>query len=194
MRFMAIIAFCLIAMTAMVKEVESEKDKKEIKTTKHESTPIEIVRQLSSPQILEQDLQPTPAPVNRQQRPALKKSQTVDSTEPLRLRFESDKIFILLIASGKLKLFAKVHAEFFKMDRNFHITPSNPTGELYEVLAESIPSRIKRVFENTGPARTYLVALPERSRKALRGFLGTNNTPATGALVIRGDGSIVHEN
>ena len=232
MRFMAIIAFCLIAMMAMVKDEQDHKPetknielvatqkhltpglineashKLEENTNKHEN-PIDPSRTQKrsvqeEPKLIEQRnekprihskavSESTAQATKKNHTDEEIKSQFVKEPGPLTLRFESDEAFVNLIASRKVQLFAKMNSGFFAMDHNFRINSAKPSGELYEVMAESIPMKITKVFEHSGSASLYLVMLPDESIKELRHFLVSEKTPATGSLVIRQNGKLIYE-
>ncbi|MCH7741303.1 MAG: hypothetical protein IIB71_01405 [Proteobacteria bacterium] len=207
MRFMAIIAFCLIAIMALVKKIE----------------PVAIENKVEAglaPSMSEVDLSPgaealinqpsLPAPVTSKVNPARRemagepdsiitpRPADEDDTQnvaprTLTLRFDSDRTFLHLIATNKLRLYARTAAGFLSMDSKFKVVQSSPTGELYEVMHESIPRKITHVFEKNAKASVYLVALPVATKRDLDSFLDHNNSAATGALVIHKDGHISHE-
>jgi hypothetical protein len=193
MRFMAIIAFCLIAMTAMVKDEQITTTKTETESESEPEPEQEVENQVSERTILEIPHTPNMTTSTSESRAPVSDQKTTDNPESLVLKFDSDKTFIHLIAAGKLVLFGKLEDSYIAMDEEFHITTSNPTGELYEVMATSIPSKIRHVFENAEAVSLYLVKLPEESSHALKGFIQDQDTPAFGTLVIRQNGSIVHE-
>ena len=205
MRFMAIMAFCLIAMTAIVKDEQDHKAEtgninltaptKILPTDLGNDASIEIEIVASNPH-KSIDL-PVIKSIPKQEQPISIQKKVEEPTiepDPLTLRFESDEAFVSLIASGKLQLFAKMESGFFTMDQNFSVSSFNPAGDLYEVMAKSIPTKITRVFEQSGPVSLYLVMLPEEASEELRHFFETEDTPTTGALIIRQSGKIIHEN
>ena len=223
MRFMAIIAFCLIAIMALVKKIEPVAIEKKVEASLAPSMS-EVDLSPGVAALINQPSLPVPAtsklnPTSRKMagepdsiitprladedetfQPIRAQSETVSSDDTLNvaprtltLRFDSDRTFLHLIATNKLRLYARTAAGFLSMDSKFKVMQSSPTGELYEVVHESIPRKITYVFEKNAKASVYLVALPVATKRDLNSFLDHNNSLATGALVIHKDGHISHE-
>jgi hypothetical protein len=252
MRFMAIIAFCLIAIMALVKDVEPQlgvepqpdvKSQSEVTTeaiedssqepepslelvtvvkaqkplkpeakTSTQAVKIGSTRErtsiLSAPDIsipmrsqviANHDNTVQPASVN-----VAAEEQLEEREEALTFRFDSDSTFIHLIGSKKLKLFASTHGAYLEMDDRFNVTSSSPSGELFEIMKQSIPRTITTIFERESgfhkvdSSLIYLVALSKRTRNDLDHFLGASNSRHkknlnSGVLVIHQDGHISHE-
>ena len=257
MRFMAIIAFCLIAMMALVKDVEPQIEKESESAAPGKP---EVAANAEAPPVLKPDpdpvLQPGPAkqvtltkvmvqkepaskvpdvkpPVSRSAatetpRAALpvpgpvpgpiaepisdRSIASIQSTpitvaeqeseeqtpqdsepEPLTFRFDSDRTFLHLIATDRLQLYAHTAEGFLAMDDRFNIIESKPSGELFEVMAQSIPPKIKSIFSRTNTSPVYLVALPADTRRDLNKFLGAKGeNSTTGVLIIHRNGRISH--
>ncbi len=233
MRFMAIIAFCLIAIMALVKDAEQPTDT--IPTSPENRT---LVREPAKPApdpkpvlndrtsvvqttISQSTVRKVPVPESSPSRPAIPgKPETavvapaksrpfipedtamplaVDDSitpnaKPLTFRFESDKTFLHLIANNRLQLYASTANGFLAMDSGFSITDARPSGELFEVMAQSIPVKIKLIFRRKNVSPVYLVALPSETRRDLRKFLEAPSADSTtGVLVIHRNGHISHE-
>ncbi len=122
------------------------------------------------------------------------KKNTEPATEVLTFRFDSDATFMHLIATNNLKLFASTSNGFLEMDPAFNVTSAKPSGELFEIMRQSIPSNISSRFEKKSQSPVYLVALPRTTRQDLNEFLESPNIEnKTGVLVIHQDGRISHE-
>jgi hypothetical protein len=267
MRFMAIIAFCLIAMMALVKDVEPKIEMEPESAEAESATPEtpEVAAEAEAPPAPEPDPEPAPhdpakqiivtkvivqkepvseisdvkvpdvkPPVSRsattktpraavavppepipdvpiakvQSTPitvkeqgvaeGLTEEQTPHEPEPepetLTFRFDSDRTFLHLIATDRLQLYAHTAQGFLAMDDRFNIIESRPSGELFEVMAQSIPLKIKSIFNRINTSPVYLVALPAETRRDLNKFLGAKGeNSTTGVLIIHRNGRISHE-
>ncbi len=222
MRFMAIIAFCLIAMMALVKDVDGPAEQvtvtkafvqkepvSEVATSKvtipefpEVKPPVSRSATTKTPRAAAPVFEPVPEPnadksvVKVQATPMVVEKQTSQDPEPqpLTFRFDSDKTFLHLIATDRLQLYAHTAEGFLVMDDRFNIIESRPSGELFEVMAQSIPLKIKSIFNRINISPVYLVALPAETRRDLNKFLGTEGkNSATGVLIIHRNGRISHE-
>jgi len=214
MRFMAIIAFCLIAMLALVKNLEPSQETATgrtaaaaepapgpapatSRTTPAAPTPAPASepRQPAVAEI-EAPVRATPQPqiATREPPPALPAEPPREPQEPLTFRFASDRAFLHLIAGDEVTLLASTAQGFVAMKRDFTLVPAQPAGELYEVKAASVPGQIHRVFEAAHRDPRYLVALPARTTAQLKTILARlDPQTAGGSLVIHRDGNITHE-
>jgi hypothetical protein len=242
MRFMAIIAFCLIAMMALVKDVEPPIEKESGSNT-HERP--EVAALVKAPPVrqpvpeADPGLQPVTAmqiavteviiqkePVSKpiphisitkvlstsnssegqiaeeeqineervEEQVAEEQTPQNPEPEPLTFRFESDKTFLHLISTNRLQLYAQSAEGFLEMDNRFNISESRPSGELFEIMAQSIPPKIQSIFKRINTSPVYLVALPVETRRDLNNFLGTRGENSTsGVLIIHRNGRISHE-
>ena len=252
MRFMAIIAFCLIAMMALVKDVEPQIEKKSDSitqkqpevTVKAEASPAgeakpdpepnvqqNPAKQITATKVLAQKepvsavpymkppvststtrktplaIEPVPESVPHdaiaktnptsitvEEQVAEERTPQNSEPEPLTFRFESDKTFLHLISTDRLQLYAHTDKGFLAMDDRFNIIESRPSGELFEVTAQSIPAKIKSIFDRVNTSPVYLVALPVETRRDLNNFLGARGENSTsGVLIIHRNGRISHE-
>jgi hypothetical protein len=219
MRFMAIIPFCLIAMMALVKDVEPQIEK-ESESITHEKPEVAAraeasparqpepepdpglqpapVKQIAATKVVAQKEPVSPVPYMKPpiSRPTTTKTPlaAVAVPEPLTFRFESDKTFLHLISTDRLQLYAHTGEGFLAMDDRFNIIESRPSGELFEVTAQSIPAKIKSIFNRINTSPVYLVALPVETRRDLNNFLGARGENSTsGVLIIHRNGRISHE-
>ena len=219
MRFMAIIAFCLIAIMALVKKIEPAGIGNKLEA----NIAVPIVEVDANPALpvvkVEVEISPEPEqlkisasipipfiPTADREVTTAEKSSELESIvipgvaegshaepEPLTFRFDSDRTFLHLIATNNLLLYASTADGFLGMDSGFNVVQSTPAGELYEVMPKSIPRKITNIFERNAAAPIYLVALPATTKQDLSKFLASNNSQSTGTLVIHRDGHISHE-
>ncbi len=216
MRFMAIIAFCLIAMMALIKPqppeaipttVSPPADPRPLapsayagKDTRVERKAVvteEIRKEPPVPKVVSIP-ESTPDRVEKPSSPDLPQPDTAPGTEETRgtnsgelaLRFESERSFFRLLAGGEMKLYVSTASGFIGLDRYLSPHAAIPKGALYEVMRESVPKTISRLFQRRSRDAVYLVSLPERTRLALQAHLGRTRS---GTLIIHRDGTVTHE-
>jgi len=181
MRFMAIIAFCLIAMLALVKDL-APADPKPTAESVPASAPMR------------------PAPVEtvtttRIEAPTPSEPAVPEERDTLTLRFASDRAFLHLIAGSEITLIIRAGSEFHAMANDFTLAPQRPSGELYEVMARSVPDKITTIAEARYESPQYLVELPDDTRGQLTAILSrVDPETAGGSLIIDRNGNIRHEN
>lgn len=196
MRFMAIIAFCLIAILALVQKLDAPAPEPAI----DEPPAAKVVRK---PKVIIEPPVVTPAP-----RPPLVEEVIVTSAEvdvktveqdvkepeasPLILRFVSDQAFLHLIAGGVIELYIGYRTDFFKLTPAFDLIEASPTGQLYELLQNSIPRKVIKAVNREREATSYLVALPKQTRGIIDSLSG-QYAGSGGAIVIGADGGVSYE-
>ncbi len=205
MRFMAIIAFCLIAILALVQKLEAPLPVEPTPSVKEEPMPTPVVAEVASqPEMVEPVVtsnvvealpeevivEPIEQPVVTQQN--VERSDT-DNIKPLVLRFVSDRAFLKLIAEGRIQLYIGYNADFFTLTPAFALNQASPTGQLYELLPDSLPRKIIATVNRERAATSYLVGLPELTQTAI-GNLSHQYADSGGAIVIEADGSVFYEN
>ena len=262
MRFMAIIAFCLIAILALVKNVEPPLPAQEIEKipefmppveqaqsetfvphpalepmpdlspvfdAKPVRVPIEIAEPAAPlseaevatvykqqpqalfqeqpqtfyeepPQALEEpqpSYEETPRVLEEPQPFSEETPQTAYEEQPqaLALRFATDDVFVALISTKKIQLFARTDDKYYLMGANFGVTPASAAGALYDLLPDSIPRKISRIFNRVISADGYLVALPGDMQSELNRYLRdmSGDSQSGGTLVIHRNGHISYE-
>lgn len=210
MRFMAIIAFCLIAILALVKNTDPPKAGAGIAMNPPVAETIAI---LPHPEIVSyaatirqqnsMDIK-TPEKIEISQRaPPADTPFDVQQDRSLTLRFSSDAAFLSLIAGNEIQLYGLGDGGFTGMAANFTTTRVQPSGELYELLPGSVPRGLVSIFERESEQMAYLVALSNNTRRELNNLMQRmnkgNSKPhkdkqqANGTLVIHRDGHVSHE-
>jgi hypothetical protein len=216
MRFMAIIAFCLIAILALVKNLDPPKPEAEVpmKPLVAESVPTPPQPVIVS---FEADISEK-SPIDTRTLEAIEHIDEIEishgempvDTPPdvqqdrsLRLRFASDAAFLSLIAGNGIQLYGLGNSGFTGMTPDFATTRVQPSGELYELLPGSVPRKVASIFERESAHVTYLVALSTDTRRELNNLMqrmetGNSQTAdarqqANGTLVIHRDGHVSHE-
>lgn len=211
MRFMAIIAFCLIAMLALVKNLDRNAPSAVVDTAIAErplpaEMPVEAERVAAERNAVETDSSDSTSvtlPTPLEPRKAAPKTEAVVApasppvaNEPgsLTFRFASETDFLKLLATDEVQLYASTSNGFMRLNTDFTLSDERPRHEVFEVMPHSVPAEIERIFRITGERPVYLVDLPRSTRAELKAFLD-NLEPgrASGALVIHRDGHITYE-
>jgi hypothetical protein len=216
MRFMAIIAFCLIAILALVKNLDPPNSEAEVpvippvaETGPVQPEPVIATADETTGEVpavdtnTEAELVETEEIEVSQQEPLADTPIEEEKERSLRLRFSSEAAFLSLIAGNGIQLYGLGDGEFTGMAPNFTITSAKPSGDLYELLPGSVPRKLVNIFERESTQVTYLVALSDDTRRELDQLLrrinagGSRNAndkaQANGTLVIHRDGHVSHE-
>ncbi|MBT7371840.1 MAG: hypothetical protein HN816_14410 [Gammaproteobacteria bacterium] len=143
MRFMAIIAFCLIAILALVQKMENDP----LPSTK--SKPEQEQEQEQEQVIPATVSQPAPDRIP----PAIAKTLT--------LRFVSDGVFLKLNRQESIRLYGQSGDEFRQLKSNFTLESVPAKGNLYEVMPNSLPQAVRAVFTRHQDTDLFLVSLPD---------------------------------
>jgi len=214
MRFMAIIAFCLIAILSLVRDVESQStstvenveeqvvESPRLMVQQHRPS-LEPLAELSEPE-LEQVLESVPAEeppiveleVNPKPEPVVTKTTSLiahPEAAGLILRFVSDSDFLRLIAKGDVQVYAFQEREFLALGQNYEFYEAPAPKQVYEVLPETIPSLIDAALEKRKHQSAvnfkWGISLPERVERQIQRYL---NTVSTGQLLIDRYGEVRH--
>lgn len=201
MRFMAIIAFCLIAMLALVKNLDGPSpEEPQVAETVEPMDAAEVaVRQVAEAAEAATVAEVPVAIETHEATPVTPRSQKVEKAgkaedEALTFRFASERDFLHLLATDEVQLYASTSTGFARLNNDFTLTDERPREEVFEVMPHSVPPEIERIFRRAGRDPVYLVDLPPRTRAELRAFLDSIDPGrASGALVIHADGHITHE-
>jgi len=196
MRFMAIVAFCLIAILAMVRnspavetvaatqattqETESPADLSVIEP--EEDKPIEaqavvaaIVEIPKPPAYIlpEPEQKPEPEP-EQEQEPVPPPAQS-DTTEGLTLAFASEADFMRLISKGRITLYAYAGQSFLTTSDTFSFRSINAPQQFYEIDKQTIPSHVLKAadLQNEGDLQ-WGVGLSPRIEKQISRYIEAN--------------------
>ncbi|MDZ7668170.1 MAG: hypothetical protein U5Q16_01680 [Gammaproteobacteria bacterium] len=208
MRFMAIIAFCLIAILALVRGVEPPADSKSAAVASPQPQPQPASAAEAAPAAAEkppvEPADPQPVEPSPQQQAAARPvpaepaepepvptppSQT--EKEGLSLRFASDRDFLRLVSRGDIRVFAFNEAEVLSLDGDFRFQPATSPGRVHELLAETIPELVVGALRRHAAPEAYNwgIAMPDRLARQIRGYVDGG---ATGELVINRFGEVRH--
>jgi hypothetical protein len=194
MRFMAIIAFCLIAILALVQKLpEATKMTEVASPLEFAAVEVPVPEPDPSPPIIAEKMVPAAVPVPAVEAAAVPITEVVrhEAPDPLVLKFESDKAFLSLISDGRITLISLIDQNFYAMNREFKLTGVKPAGELHELMAATLPRRVAEVVARAGEATRYLVALPEVTRNQVR-QLSEQHESQGGALLINALGEVTY--
>ncbi len=174
MRFMAIMAFCLIAILALVRNSEPAPMRQAEET---------LTRPVPPPEAAEKAA-PAPAAPS----PAAPAAPPKDQS--LSLRFASDRDFLRLVSSGGVRLFALDGERVLAVDPRLRASPAPLPGPVHELLPETVPELLTRAIDSEpADGRRWAVALPARTERRIRHYVQQG---ATGVLVIDRFGEVRH--
>jgi hypothetical protein len=211
MRFMAIIAFCLIAILALVRNTEP------VDPSPSAPKPLVIepepVFEPPEPPIVEIRVEaPDPLPVIAAEEavstpaPELQPEETVASVEAppspvsdpdpeeegLTLRFASDGDFLRLIARGDIRVYAFQESDVLARSESYRFLDTAAPGQVYELLPPSIPDLILEALKQARPdtdGYRWGIALPGRISNQIEQHL---SQVSRGELVIDRYGDVHH--
>lgn len=186
MRFMAIIAFCLIAILALVRNVD----------------PVEPVQKAADEGAAEgeseaeEDTLQTPKTRTATGRRPLDQNNpaqlTPSSDEGLSLRFASNRDFLNLVSSGTIVVFAYRANRVLRLDHQLQFHPAAAPGEIYELLPATIPRAVVSALgrtEEDASAFRWGIRLPTAMREDIRRLIDLD---LHGELVIDRHGRVRH--
>jgi hypothetical protein len=217
MRFMAIIAFCLIAILAIVRNVDtpapvvppqappanpvvqpaSAKTYPEAVPQRQPVAPPVAVKNVPAPLAEAEPVTPPvvqapqrgPLPEPPQADPVLEGAQPEQS---LSLRFASDQDFLRLLGKGAVTLYLFNQEDAWVLGKDYAFAPGHAPRQLYEVLPQTVPAVIAGAAAATGTRSDHYrwgVQLPPRTRRQIDGFLKES---ASGQLLIDRYGGVRH--
>lgn len=206
MRFMAIIAFCLVAVLALVRDMDvtetpAPETNKSAATTEPEAAEPEtqqpVVEVVMETQVLPAPMEalvesatapPTPHKEIEVTKAAPKPApNSTPEDQGLSLRFESDAAFINLIRKGKVRVYAFQQNQFLMLDRGFAFHPASPPQSIHEL--ETVPSRVRAALAGKLISNQWGVRLPKPTAASIQHLA---NRFQSGQLVIDQTGAVRH--
>lgn len=194
MRFLAIIAICLIAILALVRGAEP--------VERAAAAPVTPQTPVAPQTPVTPQTSPRPAPVaetapdrasERMPEPAATPADPAPDpdAQDLSLRFASDADFLRLVNRGDIRLFAFRDGEVLAVGAGLELTPAAAPAQLHELLPETIPEAVAAALRRRGGGGEFRwgVVMPERLARAIRGYV---NRGAAGELVIDRFGEVRH--
>ncbi len=191
MRFMAIVAFCLMAILALVRGADTgtprPADRPSAIRAALQSTPRPPARTgTSEPPRVEP--QP-PRPRTEDRKPPVRSAASAtspahtDRQRGLTLRFASQQDFLRLVNRGQLRVFAFRDGEVLALGADMRFRPAAAPGRLHELLPETIPALLISALRGTGRDARYRwgIVMPDGMARQVSAYL---NRGANGELVI----------
>lgn len=176
MRFMAILAFCLVAVFALVQGVP--------------------LGPRPEPRAVSRlPARPAPESPDRVAEKAATPSPPASPRLGYSLRFASNAALLDLAAAGTVGLYAVADADAWRLrvgGGGLGFYPALRPAQLHLMATETVPAEVSRALRRTavvamaGPL-TWGVTLPESTRAAISSLMRSR---PSGVLVIRGDGSV----
>jgi hypothetical protein len=209
MRFMAILALCLVAIFALVQSIPlvpeapsqspaSAAPPPVARSAEAQPTPEPKVEPQPAPEPepeLESPIplaRPEPGPATVPGQPAAAPAE-VARDEGFTLRFESDLALTRLVAAGKVGLYAMSDGRARRMtvrDSRISFWDASTPSRYHEMEAGTVPRPVVDALSRSGVNTAIIgwgVTLPGALQKQLDGLMRSNSG---GALVIGGDGEL----
>ncbi len=193
MRFMAILALCLMAVFALVQSLPQVPDPAPAKPAPRvvaEEPPVVLTR----PRPQAPRAAPTPpAPSPAAAAPASPPPVTAPPERGFTLRFESDLALSRLVAQGDVGFFALDESGARRMsvqDSRLSFWAAPTPRRYHEMDQTTVPKAVRDALRRTGraaPETAWAVTLPPRLTRELERLMREHED---GALIIRRDGSL----
>ena len=216
---MAIVAFCLIAILAMVKSVPNEEVEPTVTVAQFPdpepqpqvSAPVEplvyepVVTEVTPPvesvqtqepaRVPEPESEPEPEPEPEPTIELAAVSATPTSTPPpepgLTLRFASESDFLALIAQSQVQVHAYNQHTQLSVTPSFAVKPGRVTGQVYEIDVRTVPPILVHAAGQLADSEllTWAVALPEQIQAQIASLVRTQQH---GQLLIHRNLKVAH--
>lgn len=184
MRFMAIIAFCLIAILALVDDLPAA-DPEPVMADVPAST--DMMQQ--QPAVEQSTPQAAAQPV-----PERRRETAVTASEPVQsppvLQFASDESFLKAIAGRQVALFVHQDRSIRKLTDDFRLVPASPQQAVYRIQPDTVPLRIRQLTGDSDAG--FVLALPAQALQRISALTRTHQHSG-GAIVINEQLEITYE-
>jgi hypothetical protein len=194
MRFMAILAICLVAIFALVQSIPLDTVPAEPTATpqaESEPVPTPVPDPVPEP-IPEPVAEPIPAAVEA--RTPAAPTQVPTPREGFTLQFETDLALTRLTARNEVALYAIGREKSLRMSVNrgrLSFWPASTPNQFFEMETSTVPDDVVQAYLRTAPGNTdevqWGVTLPPSLQEKLNGFLESADG---GALLISADGRL----
>jgi hypothetical protein len=207
MRFMAILALCLVAIFALVQSIPLVPEAPS--QSPAAAAPPPVARAVATPPVPQPKAEPQPVPEPQIEKPAAPARAAptpaavagqaaaapveVARDEGFTLRFESDLALTRLVAAGKVGLYAISDGRARRMtvrDSRISFWDASAPNQYHEMEAGTVPRPVVDALSRSGVDTASIgwgVTLPGTLQKQLDSLVRGN---AGGALVIGGDGEL----
>ena len=202
MRFMAILAICLVAIFALVQSIPLDTVPAEPTATpqaESEPVPTPVPDPVPEP-IPEPVAEPIPEPVAEpipaavEARTPAAPTQVPTPREGFTLQFETDLALTRLTARNEVALYAIGREKSLRMSVNrgrLSFWPASTPNQFFEMETSTVPDDVVQAYLRTAPGNTdevqWGVTLPPSLQEKLNGFLESADG---GALLISADGRL----
>ncbi|MEJ2129483.1 MAG: hypothetical protein P8X81_11630 [Woeseiaceae bacterium] len=185
MRFMAILAICLVAIFALVQSIPLDAQPPDVQ-------PAEAIPEPAPQMPVEPVPESPPAPIEE---PAPStESQPVTERQGFTLQFESDLALTRLTARNEVALYAIGQQQSLRLSVNrgrLSFWPASTPNQFFEMDADTVPADVLAALRTRLPDAEadiqWGVTLPNRMQQQLNEFLSTESG---GALFIGADGTL----
>jgi hypothetical protein len=198
MRFMAILAICLVAIFALVQSIPADPVVEPVAEPIVEPEAIVVVRPAPV-------RQPEPAPAPEPKTEPIPEAKAEPPTTPapvtqqgFTLQFENDLALTRLVARNEIGLYAIGEDESLRMNVNrgrFSFWPASTPNAFHEMDASTVPDDVATALQRTNgnpvTAIKWGVTLPASMQQQLDNLLQTGDS---GAIYIAADGRLRLEN
>jgi hypothetical protein len=221
MRFMAIIAFCLIAILALVRSVEpataqpaapAAPERRPVpqpqpavevrpagRLSMEQSVAKLIPKAVPAPAVPAPaapspaaDIPMADAPVTEPRpAPVPQPEAARDPGQGLSLRFASDQDFLRLVNRGDIRVFAFAEGEVLSVSADFRFEQAPAPGQLHELLPETIPDLMTSALRGARSSASYRWGITLPARMA-RQIRDHVDRGASGELIIDRYGEVRH--
>lgn len=188
MRFMAIIALCLLAIFAMVQSL-GEVAEVPPGALPVEPTPVESIQPTPDEPFAVADPVPAPAPDPVPPAPARKPKPL--EPQGFTLRFADDTAFMTLLRQGRVALQVRRHDTTWHW-RGGRFEAGGISGDFYQLELETVPGSLREQLAHLASLAEsrWLVSLPADTRRQLDAMMAQHRG---GALVIDAFGQVSHQ-
>ena len=204
MRFMAILALCLMAIFALVQSIPLsptpvEPVAVEVETPPAKETKPPVITRPAAPKPTQLEL-PLPAltrPKPAEPQPAPPEPVSPPASQGFTLRFETDMALTRLVARNEVGLYAITPEKSLRMNVNrgkFGFWAASVPNQFHEMDETTVPDEVLNALRRASSVKSsdvkWGVTLPTKMRQQLNGFLSEFEG---GSLVIGADGSLRRE-
>jgi hypothetical protein len=195
MRFMAILAICLVAIFALVQSIPLDTTAPEatVSPPEPEVEPAPIVTPAPQPEP-EVVVVTRPAPAPEPQPEPQPEPPAPPPREGFTLQFETDLALTRLAARNEVSLYAIGSEKSLRMSVNrgrLSFWPASTPNEFHEMEVATVPDNVIAAFHRTSPENAqdvkWGVTLPARMQKQLNEFLESTDG---GSLFISANGDL----
>ncbi len=197
MRFMAILALCLVAIFALVQSIPllpTPVEPPEVEADAAQSAIPEPEIIEPPPTQLELPLPAPPKPELAKPQPAPPEPVPPPAPQGFTLRFETDLALTRLVARNEVGLYAITAEKSLRMNVNrgeFGFWAASVPNQFHEMDETTVPDDVLSALRRAGSVKSsdvkWGVTLPTKMRQQLNGLLSEYDG---GALVIGADGSL----